>query len=361
MKIILSGGYTLGPVTPLLAIAEVIKQHHPDAKFLWIGTKTGPERALIEEAGIEFVTITTGKLRRYFSLWNITDIFKIIVGFFQSLKIVWKFEPNLCISAGGFVSVPVHLAAWIYNAPSWVHQQDVIVGLANRIMAPVASIITTALESNLKSFVRLIAKKTFWLGNPVRQDILMGDKARARKLFNLKPNLPIVFALGGGTGSLKVNQLIVHAIQHLDGACQVIHLSGKDRPQELVERAVQHFDYYQVHQFFTSEMKDAYAAADLIIARGGFGTLTEIAACDKPAILIPKPGHQEDNVAFLEKAGAVILVDERTADGNALAHAVKELLADDIKCKQMAMAMQKLLPVAREEDIEEIVKKLTRN
>ena len=91
MKIILSGGYTLGPVTPLLAIAEVIKQHHQDAKFLWIGTKTGPERALIEEAGIEFVTITTGKLRRYFSLWNITDIFKIIVGFFQSLKIVWKF------------------------------------------------------------------------------------------------------------------------------------------------------------------------------------------------------------------------------------------------------------------------------
>ena len=350
MKIILSGGYTLGPVTPLLAIAEVIKQHHPDAKFLWIGTNIGPERALIEAQCIEFTTITTGKLRRYISLWNITDIFKIIAGFFQALKIVWKFEPDLCISAGGFVSVPVHFAGWIYGAKTWVHQQDVVVGLANKLMFPIASIKTSALEKN----------KFFWLGNPVRQDILMGDKTRAKKLFNLKPNLPVVFALGGGTGSLKVNQLIVHAIQYLDGACQVIHLSGRERPQELVERAVQHFDYYQVHQFFTKEMADAYAVADLIIARGGFGTLTEIAAWGKPAIIIPKPGHQEDNVAFLEQAGAVILVDERTADGNALAHVIKDLLVDDIKRKQMAIAMQKLLPVADEKNIEEIVKKLTK-
>lgn len=357
MKIILSGGYTLGPVTPLLAIAEVIKKHHPEAKFLWIGTKTGPERALIEARGIEFFAITTGKLRRYFSFWNITDILKIIIGFFQSLKIVWKFEPDLCISAGGFVSVPVHLAAWIYNAPSWVHQQDVVVGLANRVIAPFACVITTALETNVKLFSK---HKTFWIGNPVREDILSGNKTRAFKLFNLKPNLPVVFATGGGTGSLKVNQLIVHAIQHLNGLCQVIHLSGKERPQELVERAVQHFDYYQARQFFTNEMKDAYAAADLVISRGGFGTLSEIAACGKPAILIPKPGHQEYNVEFLEKAGAVILVDERTADGNALAYVVKELLADDIRRKQMAMAMQKLLPVARNEDIEEIVRKLVK-
>lgn len=351
MKIILSGGYTLGPVTPLLAIAEVIKKYHPDAKFLWIGTETGPERALIEEAGIEFKTIITGKFRRYFSLWNITDIFKIIVGLFQALKIVWKFDPDLCISAGGFVSVPVHFAGWIYGIKTWVHQQDVLIGLANKLMFPIASIKTSGLER--KGFV--------WLGNPVRSEVLMGDNARANKIFNLKPNLPVVFALGGGTGSLKVNQLIVHAIQHLEGVCQVIHLSGKERPQELVERAVQHFDYYQVHQFFTKEMADAYAAADLIIARGGFGTLTEIAAWGKPAILIPKPGHQEDNVAFLEKAGAVILVDERTADGNALAHAVKELLADNVKRKQMGLAIQKLLPVADEKDIEQILTNINKN
>jgi UDP-N-acetylglucosamine--N-acetylmuramyl-(pentapeptide) pyrophosphoryl-undecaprenol N-acetylglucosamine transferase len=354
MKIILSGGYTLGPVTPLLAIHEVIKKHHPDAQFLWIGTETGPERALIEAQGIEFTTITTGKFRRYFSIWNVTDIFKIIAGFFQALKIVWRFEPDLCISAGGFVSVPVHWAAWIYNAPTWVHQQDVVVGLANKLMFPLASIKTSAL-ANTPLRPPFLGGKIQWLGNPVRQEVLTGDRARAEKIFNLKPNLPVVFALGGGTGSLKVNQLIVHAIQHLDGVCQVIHLSGKERPQELVERAVQHFDYYQVHQFFTHEMADAYAAADLVIARGGFGTLTEIAALGKPAIIIPKPGHQEENIAFLEKEGAVVLIDERTADGNTLARMIKDLLTDNIKRKQMAVVMQKLLPVAKESDIEQIL------
>jgi len=345
MKIILSGGYTLGPVTPLLAIAETIKKHHSDARFLWIGTKTGPERKLVEEQVIEFKEITTGKFRRYFSLWNITDVFKIIAGFFQALKIVWKFEPDLCISAGGFVSVPVHYAGWIFGAKTWVHQQDVAVGLANKLMFPIASIKTSALE-----------KKGFaWLGNPVRSEVLLGSQADAKKIFNLKPNLPVVFALGGGTGSLKINQLIVHSVQHLEGVCQIIHLSGKERPQELVERAMQHFDLYQVHQFFTTEMKDAFAVADLIIARGGFGTLTEIAATGKPAIIIPKPGHQEENVGFLEKAGAVMLVDEKTADGNALAHMIKELLVDDVKRRQMVMAMQKLLPVAKEADIEQIL------
>jgi UDP-N-acetylglucosamine--N-acetylmuramyl-(pentapeptide) pyrophosphoryl-undecaprenol N-acetylglucosamine transferase len=366
MKILFSGGYTLGPVTPLLAIAETIKKKYPEAKFLWVGTETGPEKVLIEASGIQFITIASGKMRRYISLWNLVDIFSFFKGLFQSLKIIWNYEPDICISAGGFVSVPVHLAGWIYGSATWVHQQDVQVGLANKIMAPFAKVITTALEANVKSFGKfwvnpsasLRARKTFWLGNPVRLDILQGNKERGYKLFNLKPGLPVVFATGGGTGSLKVNQLIVHAIQHLDGFCQVIHLSGKERPQELVERAVQHFDYYQMHQFFGEEMKDAYAVADLVISRGGFGTLTELSALGKPAILIPKPGHQEQNVAFLEKAGAAVMVDERTADGNYLAKTIKELILNSIKRKQLSMQLQKMLPVAHPEDVIVIVEKL---
>jgi len=371
MKIILSGGYTLGPVTPLLAIVETVKQKHPEAEFLWIGTKTGPEKVLIEKNNIKFASIASGKFRRYFSVWNFLDIFSFVKGFFQSLKIIWDFKPDICISAGGFVSVPVHLAGWIYGSATWVHQQDVGVGLANKIMAPFAKVITTALEytppnsppirGGLKRGWFFPKKKTLWLGNPVRQDILQGNKERGYKLFNLKPGLPVVFATGGGTGSLKVNQLIVHAIQHLDGFCQVIHLSGKERPQELVERAVQHFDYYQVHQFFGEEMKDAYAAADLVISRAGMGTITEIAALGKPAILIPKPGHQEHNVEFLEKAGAVMNVDERTADGNYLAKTIKELLSNDIKRKQLSNQLQKTLPVAHPDDILEVVGKLMGN
>ncbi len=353
MKIIFSGGYTLGPVTPLLAVFDILKEKYPQTEFLWLGTKNGPERTLVEERGIKFLVLPSGKFRRYLSFWNIIDAVMIICGFFKSLKIMWQENPDLCISAGGFVSVPVHWSAWLFGIPTWVHQQDVKVGLANRLMAPFAKVITTALEENLKNFS---AKKTVWLGNPVRQRILAGTKDSALKRFNLRPDMPVIFAMGGGTGSMRVNQLIIQSIQHLKGLCQVIHLSGKERPQELVERALGLFsDFYQVHKFFTEEMKDAYAAADIVISRGGFGSLSEIAALGKPAIIIPKSGHQEENARFLAEAGAVILVDERTADGNYLAKVIKELLADSVKQKQLAIQLKKMMPVAEKDKVLRVV------
>ena len=352
MRIILSGGGTLGPVTPLLAIQEIIKKKYPETDFLWIGTKYGPEKELIQKQGIDFTFISSGKFRRYFSLFNLWDVGQVVIGFFQSIRIIWTFAPDICISAGGFVSVPLHWAAWLFGIPTWIHQQDARMGLANRLMAPFAKVVTSALAKK--------GKKIIWLGNPVRSDILSGDKDRARERFHLNPNLPVIFATGGGTGSLRVNQLLAEAAPHLNGIAQIIHLSGKERPQELTEKTEKQFAYYHHYQFFTDEMKDAYAVADIVVSRGGFGSLSEIAAWKKPAIIIPKPGHQEDNVAFLEKAGAVMLIDERTADGNALAHMIKELLTDNIKRKQMALSMQKLLPVAEEKDIEEIVEKLTK-
>lgn len=358
MKIVFSGGGTLGPVTPLLAIYHTIKQKYPEAEFIWIGTKNGPEKKLVEENKILFTTLNSGKFRRYLSIWNVVDIFRIIVGFFQSIYFMWQEEPTLLISAGGFVSVPLHWAAWFWGVPTWIHQQDVVVGLANKLMAPMATTITTALEISLKDFNK---NKTHWLGNPVRPEILQGNKKEGIRIFNLNSELPVLFATGGGTGSMRVNQLIVQAVQHLNGYCQIIHLSGRERPQELVERAVKFFDYYQAYQFFTAEMKEAYAVADVVLSRGGFGTITEIAALGKPVILIPKPGHQEQNANFLAKSGAVISVDERTADGNYLAKVIRELMQDKIKQKQLAIQLQKILPLAKPEDILSVFQKLISN
>jgi UDP-N-acetylglucosamine--N-acetylmuramyl-(pentapeptide) pyrophosphoryl-undecaprenol N-acetylglucosamine transferase len=341
MKVLFSGGGTLGPVTPLLAIKDTMQEAYPDAKFLWVGTKTGPERDLITKAGIRFTTLSSGKFRRYLSLWNVVDVFRIIIGFFQSIKILWKENPDMCISAGGFISVPLHWAAWFMGVPTWIHQQDVDVGLANRLMAPCAKQITTGLEKNVLQFSK---NKTVWLGNPVRSDILKGDVKTAQKLFGLEGTLPVVFATGGGTGSLRVNQMIVEAAQHLEGYAQIIHLSGLERPQELVSRASTLYKYYHTYQFFTEEMKHAYAVADIIISRGGFGTLSEIAALGKPAIIIPKGGHQEENVKFLEKEGAIIHVDESLADGLYLAKTVRELLGDEIRRKQLGNQLRKMLP-----------------
>jgi UDP-N-acetylglucosamine--N-acetylmuramyl-(pentapeptide) pyrophosphoryl-undecaprenol N-acetylglucosamine transferase len=348
MKVLFSGGGTLGPVTPLLAVWDIVKDAHPEATAIWVGTKTGPEKVLVEEKEMLFFSIPSGKLRRYLSPLNLIDLGKLIGGFFASLRLLISERPDVCISAGGFTSVPVHFAAWLIGIPTWIHQQDVVVGLSNRIMAPLAKQVTTALESSTSQFSK---KKTSWLGNPIRKDILTGSKERAIELFHLDSDLPVVFVTGGGTGSQRVNQLVVEAVQHLETHAQVIHLTGRERPQELVMRAVKHFDHYQIHQFFTDEMKDAYAAADVVISRGGFGTISEIAALDKPAILIPKPGHQEQNVQFLAKSNAIVVVDENTADGNFLAKKIRELVYSEKKMYQLGEAIGKLLPPAKDEKV----------
>lgn len=357
MKIIFSGGGTLGPVTPLLAIAEAVKPESVSAEFVWIGTQDGPERALVTAAGMGFVTIPAGKLRRYFSLLNFVDVFKIVWAFFLSLAILWRERPDACVSAGGFVSVPVHWAAWCLGIPTWIHQQDIEIGLANRLMVPVAALVTTALESQVAAFPKY---KTVWLGNPVRKAVREGNAARARELFHLQPHMPVLFATGGGTGSQRVNEMIVEAVQHLQQHCEIVHLSGKERPKEAAEYAAKIFNHYHAYQFFTDEMKDAYAVAAIVVSRGGFGTLTELAALRKPAILIPKPGHQEQNVAFLAEAGAAILLDERTTNGYHLAGIIRELLADTKRREEMGEKLHALLPPAESKQLVSMMRRLVR-
>ncbi|HRH23686.1 MAG TPA: UDP-N-acetylglucosamine--N-acetylmuramyl-(pentapeptide) pyrophosphoryl-undecaprenol N-acetylglucosamine transferase [Candidatus Magasanikbacteria bacterium] len=351
MKILFSGGGTLGPVTPLLAIKDVVLEKDAESSFVWIGTSGGPERQLIEEHRLPFYPITAGKFRRYFSFLNIFDVVRVVVGFFQSIRILLKENPDICITAGGFVSVPVHSAAWLLGIPTWVHQQDVEVGLANKLMTPLAKMITTSLEGITKEFP---AKKTVWLGNPVRKEIFEGNRAHARKMFNLTSRLPVVLVLGGGTGSLKVNQLIAEATPHLGSHAEIIHLSGKERPQESVVKTAELFPNYRVYQFLGREMKDAYAVADIIVCRGGFGTLTEAAALGKPCIIIPKPGHQVENVRFLERAGAAVLVNELTADGLFLAKKIREILGNPDYAKSLATSMHHTLKTAESKDILEI-------
>lgn len=356
-KIVYSGGGTLGPVTPLLAIHEMaLKELGPAYEPHWIGTRQGLERELVSEAAIPYHPIVAGKLRRYISFWNITDLVKITFGSFQAAFLLLKLNPSLCISAGGFVSVPVHFAAWLLGIPTWIHQQDVQIGLANRIMRPLAKKITTVLEMQVRLFP---PNKTTWLGNPVRKQVLSGSKSTGEKLFKTKPGLPVLLVTGGGTGSQRLNQLLVECLPHLKNVCQVIHLTGRDRPQELVTRAAEIFkDYYQIHQFLGKEMKDAYAIADLIVARGGFGTLTEIAALKKPVLVVPKPGHQNENVSFFEQQKAVYFLDEREIDSNFLGQLIKQLFMNPGDLKAKAAKLHDLLPPAESSAVISIIKEL---
>lgn len=343
MKIMFSGGGTLGPVVPLLAIAEIYKKHDPNVELFWVGTQRGPEKDLIARYNIPFFTIISGKLRRYVSFWNILDIFKIIFGFFQSLFLLWQKKPDVIITAGGFVSVPLHFAAAALGIPAWVHQQDAQVGLANKIMSYTAKKITTALRDTQSAFAE---HKTEWLGNPVR-DLSVQDKKQSWQKFGIPEGAPVILAMGGGTGSNSINKLIIEALPAWPRDWHVIHLVGKERPRELQENATKVFPNYHVYQFLADEMKDAYALASVVVARAGFASITELAALGKACIFVPMAGtHQEANTKLLVSNKAAIVLDEQVDNGLKLARIVADLIELHETREYLGKRLQTVLPPA---------------
>jgi UDP-N-acetylglucosamine--N-acetylmuramyl-(pentapeptide) pyrophosphoryl-undecaprenol N-acetylglucosamine transferase len=356
MKIMFSGGGTLGPVVPLLAIAEIYKKHDPHVEFFWVGTVHGPEKELVNEYNIPFFTIISGKLRRYISFWNIVDIFKITLGFFQSLFLLWQKKPDLLITVGGFVSVPLHFAAFALGIPAWVHQQDAQVGLANKLMSYTAVKITTALRDSQAAFPE---DKTEWIGNPVR-DLSVKNIHDSYPKFGIPEGVPVILAMGGGTGSATINKLILEALPAWPRDWHVIHLVGRERPRELQENATSVFPNYHVYQFLKGDIKDAYAIADIIIARAGFASITELAALGKAAILVPMSDtHQEVNTKLLSENKAAIVLDERTDTGLKLARIVMDLIELQDTRAYLGKRLQTVLPPASPHKIVEIVHNIT--
>lgn len=352
MKILFSGGGTLGPVTPLLAIHDLIKDEFSDTEFFWIGTSYGPEKDLIVPYKIPFFSIVSAKLRRYFAFSTVVDIFKCIIAFFQSLYLLIRYKPDLCISAGGFTAVPVHLAASFLRIPTWIHQQDVEISLTNKLLAPFSTCITVALEKSLELFPK---NKTSWIGNPVREEILQGSISEARKLFSLNSNLPVVLVLGGGTGAQKINELVSVSLPAFQGLCQIIHITGKDK-SSLSDST---FDFYHSYPFFTFEMKHAYAAAHIIVSRAGFGTLSEVAALKKPLLVIPIPGHQEKNAEFFESEGALRVCKQNTVNSFGFVEEIRKILENTDQSKQMAQKFFDIFPRAKKENLREIVHRIS--
>lgn len=331
MRVILAGGGSGGSTTPLLAVAEVLRQRRSKTDLLYIGSESGPERALVARAGIPFVAIKTGKLRRYWSWQNFVDIFRTCLGIAQSLSIIKSYRPDVITSAGGFVCVPPALAAWALRVPIHIHQQDVQPGLANKIISPFASRITVTFAETERHFP---AGKTILTGNPFRREILQGDPARARKMFNLEENVPTLLATGGGTGAANLNHLVASAAPRLVEHCQIVHLCGKGK---LVSNVGAQKRYIQM-EFVTDEMKDLLAAADLVISRAGLSTLTELAAVGKPSILVPMPdSHQKHNAQLFAAIGAAVVVEEKQITPEALAALVSTLLGDGLRLAQMGL------------------------
>lgn len=356
MKIILTGGGTLGSVTPLLAVAEELKKRAPDAEFLWLGTKNGPEKKIVESRNIKFAAVPAGKLRRYFSGWNFFAPLFIAAGFFKSLWLIFKFKPQMILSAGGFVGVPVIWAGWILRVPNLIHQQDIRPGLANKLTARFAKIITVTFSDSIKYFSRAVVT-----GNPVRQEIFSGSKERAAEIFNLEKDLPTLFILGGGTGALELNKIVVASASELVKFCQVIHMTGGRIDESLrlkIENIKRETARYHTVDFLSKDLPDVFAAADLVISRGGMGTLTELATLGKPTVVIPISGsHQEDNAYYFKKQNAVVLWDEKNLTSENFSEAVRDLINNKVELESLSRNIKEVMPSgAAERMVDEIMK-----
>lgn len=320
MRVLLAGGGSGGSAAPVIAVAEALAKERSDAEFLYMGTASGPEAALVREAGLPYVAVCTGRFRRYLTWRNLTDPFLVIVGIAQAFGIVKRFRPDVAFGAGGFATVPPLLAARLNRVPIGIHQQDLVPGLANRMLAPFATQVTVAFSDTLRAMRGPTAAV---VGNPVRSSVFAGTADRARERFGLHDLLPVVLITGGGTGAVRLNEIGTDAARILRDECQIIHLTGAGR-------AVGSWAHpnYHPYEFLAAEMADALAAADVVVTRAGMSSLAEVAALQKAAIIIPMPGsHQEANAAAFQRRRGGMVVDQNGLTAEALAASIRSLLA----------------------------------
>lgn len=357
MKVVVAGGGSGGHITPILAVVNELKSRYQAAEIVFIGSKGGIEGKLIPEKGIKALAISSGKFRRYHrnTILNIIDpttIFKnmrdfvrFILGIFDSLKILKEEDPDLVFLKGGFVSLPVGIACRIKRYPYFIHESDVIPGLANKMLLKGAEKIFVS--HPLENFPDIDKEKIIYSGNPIRKDILEGDKKRAYELFELKKGLKTILVLGGSQGARIINEIFSEKINSYLEKYQVIHISG-DWDYDWLDYKSQKLPNkkrYKLASFLTSELKDAYQIADIVITRASNNVLTEIAALKKPALVIPLESsasdHQLANAKTYSREGAVYVMLQSHLTPEKLFSQVDKLLEDSEELSFMSEKINK--------------------
>lgn len=301
LKLLFSGGGTLGPVTPLVAIIEKIQKNYKNNEIFWVSTRGGKENIFLKDLDIKVYSMRAAKLRRYVSFENFLDIFVFIKSLFVSFYLIKKINPDIIISAGGYVSVPLVIVGKLLKKKIFIHQQDIQIGLANKIMSHFADIITVSFKEQLESFKN---KNIYFTGNPCRftsEQINILNKEDVIKKYNLKNDKKIVLVLGGSSGANSLNEVIYNSINLLIDKCQLIHITGFDKGNP-----IDNDDYLQM-EFLKDEAIELMFVSDIVISRAGLATLTELSALKKSTITIPLSGHQEFNAKYFYAQNAVEL------------------------------------------------------
>jgi len=371
LKIVFAGGGTGGHTYPLIAVYRNLKkitdQRLITLEAIYIGPNTFNEEIFVKE-GVRVIKIFSGKWRNYFSLLNFFDIFKIILGIFQSIWYLWKLMPDVIFSKGGYGALPVVLVGFLFGIPIIVHESDAVPGKSNKIAAVFAKKVILAFE-NAKSY--FLPEKVLIAGNSVRDTILHNNitGAEGKKYFKLVGDKPVVLFLGGSQGSQRINDLVLDCIEELlKNNIQIIHQTGPKNFREvfLEAKVILEFlpqtyqNFYQAREFlYEKDYLNALAAADLIVARAGSGVIFEIAASKKPAILIPLPeaahNHQKLNAIEYARFGGAIVLEEKNATPSIVLKNILDILKNENKINTMINGAKLFI---KKEAAEEITKEI---
>lgn len=323
-RIVLTGGGTAGHVTPNIALLPRLREEGYEVHY--IGSYDGIERKLIEELEIPYYGISSGKLRRYFDPKNFSDPFKVIKGYKEASSLLKKLKPDVVFSKGGFVSVPVVLAAKRRKIPTIIHESDMTPGLANKICIPCATKVCANFPETLKN---LPQGKAVLTGSPIRQELFSGNKAEGLKFCGFTDEKPVLLIIGGSLGSAVVNEAVRASLKELLNQFQIIHLCGKDK----LEPSLNNTKGYVQFEYIKQELCDLFAASDIIISRAGANAICEILALRKPNILIPlsaaaSRGDQILNAKSFKKQGFSYLLPEEDLSKETLLEAVRAVYKD---------------------------------
>lgn len=321
-KIIMTGGGTAGHVTPNIALMPALKEAGFDIEY--IGSINGMEKGLIEATGTPYHGISSGKLRRYFDWKNFSDPFRVLKGYGQAVSLMKKIKPDVVFSKGGFVSVPVVLAAKHCHIPAIIHESDITPGLANKIAIKGAKKVCCNFPETMKY---LPADKAVLTGSPIRRELFSGNAENAIRLCNFKDHSkPVLLVIGGSLGSKIVNEAVRKVLPELLEKFYVIHLCGKGNLDNSLSGTIG----YAQFEYASSELTDMFALADMAISRAGANSICELLALHKPNILIPlsaaaSRGDQVLNANSFKKQGFSYVLEEEHLTAESLLKAVQEV------------------------------------
>ena len=322
-KIILTGGGTAGHVTPNIALLPSLREAGYEVHY--IGSYNGIEKKLIEDIGIPYYGISSGKLRRYFDIKNFSDPFRVIKGFGEANRLMKKIKPDVVFSKGGFVAVPVVLAASKNKIPAIIHESDMTPGLANKICIPAA----TKVCCNFKETFDLLPEgKAVLTGTPIRKELFEGDKNRAAAFCGLNADKPTILIIGGSSGSVVINNAVRESLDEILDNFQIIHLCGKDH----LDESLKDKKGYVQFEYVSKELRDLFALSDLVISRAGANAICELLALKKPNILIPlskaaSRGDQILNAKSFKKNGFSYVIEEEELSKTSLLNAIRDVAA----------------------------------